>query len=89
MAYLHNGGDQPRFRRDGKELFYIAADNTLMSVAVKSNSETFETNAPQSLFRTRLASQGTLTRADYEVTPADSDFLLNMLVGETGAPGLM
>jgi len=27
------GGTEPRWRRDGKELFYLAADNTLMAVA--------------------------------------------------------
>ena len=30
------GGDQPRWRRDGHELFYIASDQTLMAVPVKT-----------------------------------------------------
>jgi hypothetical protein len=80
-----NGGAQPRFRRDGKELFYIAADNTLMSVKVKSTGETFEADEPRPLFRTRLAREGALARADYEVAPDGQRFLLNVLVGENRA----
>jgi Tol biopolymer transport system component len=30
------GGSQPRWRRDGKELFYIAPDKQLMSVKVNA-----------------------------------------------------
>src|SRR5262249_44768368 len=30
-----NGGDQPAWRRDGKELYYLAPDRKLMAVAVK------------------------------------------------------
>ena len=32
------GGVQPRWRRDGKELFYISADQKLMAVPVKSGA---------------------------------------------------
>jgi Tol biopolymer transport system component len=52
------GGLQPRFRRDGKELFYIAPDGRLMSVALKysADSQTIEPSAPVSLFVTRVSS---------------------------------
>ena len=43
------GGDQPRWRRDGKELFYISADQKLMAVPVKSGT-TFDAGPPQQLF---------------------------------------
>ncbi|MBI4460255.1 MAG: PD40 domain-containing protein, partial [Acidobacteria bacterium] len=33
-----NGGVQPRWRRDGKELFYIGMDQMLMAVAVKGEA---------------------------------------------------
>jgi eukaryotic-like serine/threonine-protein kinase len=46
------GGDQPRWRRDGKELFYIAADGKLMAVEVKSGAG-FESGAPKALFDLR------------------------------------
>jgi serine/threonine protein kinase len=35
-----NGGTQPRWRRDGQELFYVALDGELMAVAVTSSSAT-------------------------------------------------
>ena len=43
------GGLQPRWRRDGKELFYISTDQKLMAVPVKSG-DGFEAGAPQPLF---------------------------------------
>ena len=51
------GGSQPRWRRDGKELFYIAADEKLMAVPVKT-SPSFQAGAPQELFPTALSSGG-------------------------------
>jgi len=43
------GGTQPRWRRDGKELFYISAEDKLMAVEVKINN-TFEAGSPKALF---------------------------------------
>jgi Tol biopolymer transport system component len=43
------GGSQPRWRRDGKELFYISTDDKLMAVEVKIGN-TFEAGPPQPLF---------------------------------------
>lgn len=45
------GGRRPRWRADGKELFYNSPDGTLMSVAVTGGS-TFRPGIPQLLFRT-------------------------------------
>jgi len=39
----------PRWRRDGKELFYIADDGKMMAVEVKSRAS-FEAGAPRALF---------------------------------------
>jgi eukaryotic-like serine/threonine-protein kinase len=43
------GGAFPRWRRDGKELFYLAADQKLMAVAVQADS-TLQAGRPQALF---------------------------------------
>lgn len=43
------GGDQPRWRRDGRELFYLAADGKLVAVEVKTDG-TFEAGVPKPLF---------------------------------------
>jgi Tol biopolymer transport system component len=45
----NTGGFQPRWRRDGKELFYISGDRKLMAVPVKIGN-TFEAGAAQTLF---------------------------------------
>jgi hypothetical protein len=44
------GGWQPRWRGDGKELFYTAADGRLMAVDVKTTAQTFDRGTPQALF---------------------------------------
>jgi hypothetical protein len=43
------GGVQPRWRRDGKELFYVSTDDKLMAVEVKMDNS-FEAGPPQPLF---------------------------------------
>ena len=51
-----NGGAQVRWRRDGKELFYIALDGRLMAVPIRlaSDGQTIELGAPVPLFATRV-----------------------------------
>jgi Tol biopolymer transport system component/tRNA A-37 threonylcarbamoyl transferase component Bud32 len=51
------GGAQPRWRRDGKELFYLAPDGKLMAVDAKSGS-TLETSAPKVLFQSTIPFNG-------------------------------
>jgi eukaryotic-like serine/threonine-protein kinase len=48
------GGFEPQWRRDGTELFYMAPNQTLMAVAVKSNPTTLEVSPPKALFATRI-----------------------------------
>ena len=48
------GGFEPHWRRDGKELFYMAPNQTLMAVGVKSNPTTLEVSPPKALFATRI-----------------------------------
>src|SRR2546421_2637297 len=48
------GGDQPRWRGDGKELFYLSADHKLMAVEVNTEALTFEHRAPNALFIARV-----------------------------------
>ena len=43
------GGAQPRWRRDGKELFYLAADRKLMAVTVKSGRRFESDSAPRAV----------------------------------------
>jgi DNA-binding winged helix-turn-helix (wHTH) protein/Tol biopolymer transport system component len=51
-----NGGKRPRWRPDGKELFYLAGDGTLTSVPIDAVATRLSPGAAQSLFPTDLAS---------------------------------
>jgi DNA-binding winged helix-turn-helix (wHTH) protein len=64
------GGSQPRWRADGKELFYLAADNMMMSVGVGSG--TFAT--PRPLFQAARSRLDGLSQ--YDVTPDGQRFLI-------------
>ena len=75
------GGEQPRWRRDGKELFYLSADHKLMALEVNTEGPTFGHHAPSALFVTRVG--GIDTPGDYYAVTADGQrFLLNNLVEE-------
>jgi hypothetical protein len=47
----NGGGSHPRWRGDGREIFYLAPDKRLMAVAVKGGNA-FEASAPAALFET-------------------------------------
>jgi serine/threonine protein kinase/Tol biopolymer transport system component len=78
------GGNWPRWRRDGHELFYYSADGNLMAAPVKSG-ESFEIGAAFSLFEFRAGTaQG---MAPYAVTGDGQRFLINTVVEtEPNAP---
>jgi Tol biopolymer transport system component len=77
------GGTQPRWRRDGKELYYVAPDARLMAVTVAAtpDGKTLDPGVPSPLFRTPLASGAGVTagRPEYAVAP-DGRFLMNTVV---------
>jgi eukaryotic-like serine/threonine-protein kinase len=75
------GGEQPRWRRDGKELFYLSSDHKLMSVEVNTDGSTFEYRTPTALFPTRVGGIDTLGDI-YDVTADGQRFILNNLVAE-------
>ena len=90
------GGTQPRWRADGKELYYVAPDGRLMAVAiaVHRSGRTVEIGAAIPLFRTNLltaAAQGVITPASgpkqqYAVAP-DGRFLMVVPAAESPVPG--
>jgi len=80
-----DGGDQVRWRPDGKELFYIARDGQLVAVPIRPgpNSETLEAGTPARLFATRVGGwAGGLPGSQYVVSPDGQRFLMNTLTGE-------
>jgi serine/threonine protein kinase/Tol biopolymer transport system component len=73
-----DGGDGAHWRGDGKEIFYMAPDRTIMAVDVKTNPEPFGT--PKPLFKTNA-------RVPYwEVSPNGQRFLIPVQVG-ANSPG--
>ena len=68
-----SGGTQPRWRRDGKELFYLSTDLKIMSVAVKLGRVP-ELSAPKALFSARIV-QNALGTDEFVVTPDGQRFL--------------
>jgi Tol biopolymer transport system component len=70
-----DGGADPRWRRDGQELFYVGADRNLTSVAVKVGS-TFEVGKPRALFDTRVEYLWEDARNHYDVTADGQRFLV-------------
>jgi len=86
------GGVQPRWKRDGHELYYVAPDTRLMAVPVRlaPDPQTLEAGAPVPLFPTRFATgsnivaAGFLARAQYAVAP-NGQFLVNIAADEAVA----
>ena len=56
-AISRDGGSQPRWRRDGKELFYVSSDGKLMAVDV-SEKTMFNASVPKTLFQVPVAQIG-------------------------------
>jgi eukaryotic-like serine/threonine-protein kinase len=77
------GGFQPHWRRDGRELFYLTLDGKLMSVAV-TISPTFEFETPAPLFPTGLhfLPQYRTWMNQYAVSRDGQRFLLNLWLPE-------
>jgi hypothetical protein len=72
-----NGGAQPQWRRDGKELFYVAPDRKLMAVDVRLGSS-FEMGTPVALFQTQVS--GFTSPNRYAASADGQRFLINSTV---------
>jgi Tol biopolymer transport system component len=82
------GGDFPRWGRDGKELYYIAADQKLMEMPVKMGSDPsggFEPGAPQPLFRIEPLNASPTAAIPYQPGANGQRFLVNVQAGGEGA----
>jgi Tol biopolymer transport system component len=79
------GGRQPRWRGDGKELFYLVpADRMLMSVPIQT-APALQPGTPAPLFRTDAVGYFDFGRYDYGVTANGDRFLVNTRVGGPGS----
>ena len=78
-----DGGAQPRWRHDGKELYWIAPDARLMAAPVALRDDSVDAGAPVPLFSTRIAMGGAemSLSGQYNVAP-DGRFLINTVVDD-------
>lgn len=74
-----SGGSMPRWRRDGKELFFAAPDGSLMAVATETKGA-FEAGVPAALFAVSPPPE------NYDVAPDGSRFLFQERVGGSDFP---
>ena len=70
------GGAQPRWRADGRELYFIAPDGKLMAAPVTASGSTFQAGTPIALFATRIGAAVATARQHYAVS-RDGRFLIN------------
>ena len=71
------GGSQPRWRRDGKEIFFLSADRKMMAAEVHSEGSDFLAEVPQPLFQTRARYTG---ERCYDVSADGQRFVINSMV---------
>ena len=84
------GGGQPRWRTDGRELFYVSLDGTVMSVPIRTTKNEVTAEAPAPLFtEPSLRVNNNLYyyggAAGYDVAADGSRFLVNRLTREPAA----
>jgi Tol biopolymer transport system component len=71
------GGNQPRWRGDGKELFYLSGDSKIMAVPVKTGSN-FDAGTPAELFQANPRDMfATSELFSYDVSNDGQKFLIN------------
>ena len=82
------GGLWPRWRRDGKEIVYLASNNSLTAATVNGEGANFEVGAVRTLFAVRPRPMVTLGDYPYDVSADGQRFLVNTLVDETASAAI-
>jgi eukaryotic-like serine/threonine-protein kinase len=76
------GGQEPRWRQDGKELFYVSAEGKMMALAVTAGAG-FKADSPVALFQTHRRPPVSLPDAfSYDVSGDGQKFLILTKVDE-------
>jgi Tol biopolymer transport system component/predicted Ser/Thr protein kinase len=78
------GGTRPRWRRDGKELFYLSNDNKIMSAEIMAKGSTIEVGAVQPLFQAHPAS----IAFNYDVSGDGTRFLVDSIIEDQAASSI-
>jgi Tol biopolymer transport system component len=83
----NNGGTQPRWRGDGKELYFIGDDSKVMATPIKiadGAKLSLEPGPPQALFAAPPLFDYLANGYDYDVTADGKRFLLNVNAANSG-----
>jgi serine/threonine protein kinase len=81
------GGRWPRWRRDGKELYFVSSRNEMMAAQITEKGESLEVGPPERLFAYRPALR--IFRAgmiNYDVAVDGKRFLLDVAADENTKP---
>ena len=70
------GGSRPRWRKDGKELYYVSADLKMMSVPIKIGLGTVDVGTPRQLFSLPDLAMPNPREIGYEPSPDGQRFLV-------------
>jgi dipeptidyl aminopeptidase/acylaminoacyl peptidase len=84
----NGGGAMPRWRQDGRELFYLAGNQYITAVSIL-DSVTVTLGPPTPLFRTRLVVEGSESvglPVRYDVAPDGLRFLIRYPPADPGPP---
>ena len=77
------GGTEPRWRGDGRELFFLAPDGTMMAAGIDA-AKGFQATVPEPLFRTGITS--TRDNHPYVVSKDGARFLIPVLERAAATP---
>lgn len=81
------GGIYPRWRPDGRELYYIGPNGEMMAAPIMATGTTLVPGAPVALFPTRIFGGGVDNQQSwqYDLT-RDGRFLINTVLDDASAP---
>ena len=81
------GGIHPRWRADGKELYYLRPDGVMMAAPIAALGAPPVPSPPVALFPTRISGGGADTQQGRQYDVAhDGRFLINTVLDEASAP---
>jgi hypothetical protein len=81
-----SGGRMPRWRGDGRELFFMAPDDTLMAAELVTGPNKIDVKEVHALFRVNLAPEPSDRSGSYDVAADGSRFIINSAIEETQPP---
>ena len=72
------GGVHPKWRRDGRELFFLGPDGLMMAADITVRGSTIVAGRPHVIFRIQLNDIGAEWFSPYDVDALGQRFLLNI-----------